>query len=272
MKLKYLSNTDKTFLFKQTPLHYNDIGKGDVIIFIHGFLENRSMWESILPSLSKSNRCITLDLFGHGKSQALGYVHEMRTYAEAISKLINTIQIENYSIVGHSMGGYVAMELLKLEEQKIDQLILLNSSPLADTDERKKDRDRAIRAIQKFPEAFVQMAVKNLFLPRDQEKLAQQIENAIFEAKKCSKQGIIATLQGLKNRANHKETFKKANCKKLVIAGKLDQVVHFNTLKNSIKDSKANLLSFKGGHMSHLEYPQEVLLAIKNFLKIESHD
>ena len=267
-----MNNSIKTFTFKQSPLYYKDIGQGETILFIHGFLENRNMWKNMVSNLSITKRCIAPDLFGHGDSPALGYVHEMKTYAKAISELVQSLQIEKYSIVGHSMGGYVAMELLKLEDRKINNLVLLNSTPLPDSNERKKDRDRAIRAIQKFPEAFVQMAVKNLFLPENQEKLAQEIEDAILEAKKCSQQGIIATLQGLKNRVNHKDTFTNANCKKLVIAGKQDQVVDFNALKTSIKGSKANLLSFKGGHMSHLEYPKEVLQALKIFLKIENHD
>ncbi|GGE04556.1 alpha/beta hydrolase [Psychroflexus salis] len=259
----------QTFSYKQTPLYYQDIGKGKVILLIHGFLENHSMWKNTIESFSSKARCIAPDLFGHGNSPAFGYVHSMKTYAEVLSKLMHHLQIEEYAVIGHSMGGYVALELLQLQPEKISDLVLLNSTPLADTTERKKDRERAIRAIQKFPEAFVQMAVKNLFLPENQIRLAQEIDEAIAEAKKCSQQGIIATLQGLKNRINHVESFAKANCNKLVIAGKKDQVVPFESLKDSIKNSHAKLLSFNGGHMSHLEFSEELNLALAHFLKLK---
>lgn len=262
-----MNNPLSSFQFKQTPFYYQDVGKGKVVLFIHGFLENHSMWKNTIENFTPNCRCIAPDLFGHGKSPALGYVHEMKTYAQAIAKLIHHLQIEKYAVVGHSMGGYVAMELQQLQPGKISDLILLNSTPLPDSEERKKDRERAIRAIQKFPEAFVQMAVKNLFLPADQLRLQKEINQAIMEAKKCSKQGIIATLKGLKARVNHQETFLHAKSNKLVIAGKQDQVVPFEKLKESIKGSKAKLLSFNGGHMSHLEFPNKLNLALSNFLK-----
>ena len=189
----------QSFSYKQTPLYYQDIGEGKVVLYIHGFLENHSMWKNTIENFSSKCRCVAPDLFGHGNSPALGYVHSMN----------------------------VALELLKLQSEKITEIVLLNSTPLPDSTERKKDRERAIRAIQKFPDAFVQMAVKNLFLPEKQNRLAKEIDEAISEAKKCSQHGIIATLQGLKNRVNHVETFANAKCNKLVIAGKKDQVVPF---------------------------------------------
>lgn len=250
-------------------MYYQDVGKGKVVLFIHGFLENHSMWKNSIEKFAPTCRCIAPDLFGHGNSPALGYIHEMKTYAQALAQLINHLQIEEYVVIGHSMGGYVALELLQLQPEKISDLVLLNSTPLPDSAERIKDRERAIRAIQKFPEAFVQMAVKNLFLPADQLRLQKEINQAIIEAKKCSKQGIIATLKGLKARANHLETLNDASCNTLVIAGKKDQVVPFEKLKESIQDSKAKLVSFKGGHMSHLEFPTELNLILANFLKLE---
>ena len=263
-----MNNTLQTFQYKQTPLHYQDIGKGKPILLIHGFLENHSMWENIIKQLAPTCRCISPDLFGHGNSPALGYIHEMKTYAEALSQLMQHLQIKEFTVIGHSMGGYVAMELLQLYPNMITDLILLNSTPLDDSPEKKENRERAIRAIQKFPDAFVQMAVRNLFLVEDQLRLQKEIKHTVNEAQKCSHQAIVATLKGLKERTNHQETFVKAKCNKLVIAGKRDQIAPFEKLKEAIQGSKAKLLSFKGGHMSHLEFPEEVNLALSNFLKL----
>lgn len=249
-------------------MYYQDQGEGKTIILLHGFLENLSMWKNVVKHVNPFCRTIAPDLFGHGNSPALGYIHEMKTYATAIAQLINHLQVEKYAIVGHSMGGYVAMELLQMQPQKITDLVMLNSTPLSDSAEKKQHRERAIRAIQKFPDAFVQMAVRNLFLPQDHNRLQKEIQHTIAEAKKCNHQGIIATLYGLKDRANHQQTFIDASCNKLVIAGKQDSIVPYEELKKSILGSKAKILSFNGGHMSHLEFPSEVNLALANFLKI----
>lgn len=257
-----------TFEFKQSPLYYLDQGNGKTLIFIHGFLENHSMWKNCISYFSKHCRCVAPDLFGHGETPAHGYIHSMKTYASAVAQLITHLQIQEYAVIGHSMGGYVALELLQLQAQQITQLVLLNSTPLPDSTEKKIIRDRAIRAIQQMPDAFIQMAVKNLFLPEDHIRLKNEIKQAILEAKKCSHQGIIATLHGLKERADHQETLAKAKCNTLVIAGKKDNIAPYQQLKNSLKGSSAKLLSLNGGHMSYLEFPKEVNLALSNFLSV----
>lgn len=267
MKPQPLNSLD-VFKYKETPLYYRDIGKGKTILLIHGFLENHSMWKNIIEHLAPNCRVIAPDLFGHGHSPALGYIHEMKTYATALAQLIGHLQIEEYAVVGHSMGGYVAMEMLQIDAKKISELVMLNSTPLPDSAQKKENRDRAIRTIQKFPDAFIQMAVSNLFLPEDRLSLQKEIKHTIAEAKKCSHQAIIATLYGLKDRADHLQTFIDASCNKLVIAGKQDNIVPYQQLKKSIYASKAKILSFNGGHMSHLEFTTEVNLALSNFLKL----
>lgn len=253
------------FLYKETPLFYQELGHGEPVLCLHGFMENHGMWSPLNDLLSSTHRCIAPDLFGHGKTPAMGYVHEMKMYAEAVIALLNYLQIENFSVIGHSMGGYVAMEMLHRHPDRVDQLVMLNSTPMADSDEKKENRDRAISAIQKYPDAFIQMAVRNLFLNEDQVRLEKEILHTIEEAKKCSHQGIIATLRGLKNRADHLHTFVNASCKKLVIAGERDSLVPYTQLKKSLQGSNATILSFPGGHMSHLEFPTEVAEGLLHF-------
>jgi pimeloyl-ACP methyl ester carboxylesterase len=67
----------KVLFYKNTAVHYIDIGKGAAVVLLHGFLENQSMWNHFIPELSQKNRVITIDLLGHGATGCLGYVHTM---------------------------------------------------------------------------------------------------------------------------------------------------------------------------------------------------
>ncbi len=256
----------KLFKHKQTPVYYTLEGKGFPVLLIHGFLENSSMWNDITNQLSKNYKVIRIDLPGHGLTPAHGYVHSMYLYAEICAELMSILNLSQVKVVGHSMGGYVGMELINLLPQTVEQLILLNSTSLPDSEERKVERNRAIQAIQKFPEAFVSMAVKNLFLPENHHQLSKEINHAIQEANKCSKQGIIATLEGLKSRRDHQKTMTDFNSKITLIAGKKDQVIKYPPTKELARTTKTRLVTLPSGHMSHLEYPSETLEIIINLM------
>lgn len=255
-----------TFLYKQTKVHYSVSGKGEPIILLHGFLENSSMWIRLQQELSKTNTVHALDLPGHGETEAIGYIHTMEDYSALVLAFADYKNLERSSLIGHSMGGYVALALAEFNSEKIKKLILLNSSSLADSEIKQKERNRAIEMIQKHPEAFISMAVKHLFLAEDQEKLSSEIETAIQEAKKCSQQGIINTLKGMRDRKDRTEVLKNLRERSLLILGKEDKVINFEKTKSIAEEANIQLKILPGGHMSYIEHPDSLLKIIKEFL------
>ena len=144
--------------FKNTQISYSDTGKGNAIVLLHGFLENKEMWDFYIPEFAKRNRVIAIDLLGHGKSECLGYVHTMEDHADAVHAVLSELRIRKAIFVGHSMGGYVSLAFAELYPENIKGLVLLNSTARADNEERKINRDRAVKAVkqsfisrQKFP-------------------------------------------------------------------------------------------------------------------------
>ncbi|MCH8534254.1 MAG: alpha/beta hydrolase [Flavobacteriaceae bacterium] len=257
----------KPFKYKENLIYYQVEGEGEPLLLIHGFLENSTMWKDFTEKWKKSKLVISLDLPGHGNTPPQAYLHSMDLYAQICIALLLHLGVEKANVVGHSMGGYVGMELLHQNPKLIEQLVLLNSTALPDSEARKTERSRAIQAIQKYPDAFVQMAVKNLFLMEDQERLEIAINHAITEAKKCSQQGIIATLEGLKSRKNHTATLANTKVSTTLVAGKKDQVVAFEATKQLAKETKTRLVSLPGGHMSHLEFPETTFQVISNLIQ-----
>ena len=103
---------------KGINIFYTDEGKGEAIVLLHGFLENSSMWQYLIPDLVEKNRVITIDLIGHGQTGCLGYIHTMEMMAEAVNKVISFLKIDKSVFIGHSMGGYVALAFIELYPDK----------------------------------------------------------------------------------------------------------------------------------------------------------
>ena len=174
----------KQIIYKNTAISYSDIGTGTAVVLLHGFLENKTMWKDLAPKLAEKNRVISIDLLGHGDSDCLGYVHSMEENAEIVKAVLSNLKIRKTIIIGHSMGGYVALALAELYPQFIKGLVLLNSTAKEDSEERKLNRDRAIKAVKQNYINFVRMSIVNLFSENNRDRLENEIEKVKFEKEK----------------------------------------------------------------------------------------
>lgn len=257
----------KTTYFKNTAICYSDQGKGTAVVLLHGFLENQSMWNAILPELIKKNRIITIDLLGHGATECLGYVHSMEDQADVVHHVLNELKIRKAVFIGHSMGGYVALAFAELYPDIVKGIVLVNSTSRADSDERKRNRDRAIVAVKQNYSAFIRMSIANLFSENNRERLADRIEEVKLEALKTPLQGIVAALEGMKIRKDREVMFHFAPYPIQLILGKKDGVLLYEENRDQILDTHVQLTTFEDGHMSHIENQAELLAVLSGFLK-----
>jgi pimeloyl-ACP methyl ester carboxylesterase len=257
----------KIIHYKNTKISYTDHGKGTAIVLLHGFLENQSMWNAFVPEFSKKNRVITIDLLGHGQTECLGYVHSMEDQADMVHGVLHELKIRKAVLVGHSMGGYVALAFAELYPDAMKGLVLLNSTSRADSDERKINRDRAIVAVKQNYSAFVRMSIANLFSEDNRERLSEAIEKVKLEALKTPLQGIVAALEGMKNRKDREVILHFAPYPIQLILGKKDGVLIYDDNLDQIEGTQVQLTSFEDGHMSHIENQNQLLTVLLEFFK-----
>jgi len=253
---------------KSIDVFYTDHGLGNTIVLLHGFLENSNMWLPFIPDFSKKNRVICIDLLGHGKTGCLGYIHSMELMAEAVLAVLDHLKIEKSCFIGHSMGGYVALAFAEKNPNRINGLCLMNSTAEADSKERKKNRDRALVMVKQNHKMFIQMAISNLFAPKNRLLFSKDIAIIKEEALKTPLQGIIAAIEGMKVRKNRQALLFVDTYKKMMIIGKNDPVLNGQKLINQIEDTTVKILEFNGGHMSYIEnmyeFSQEILHFVEN--------
>lgn len=257
----------KSITFKNANISFSDAGKGTAVVLIHGFLENATMWKEIIPELIKRNRVITVDLLGHGKSDCLGYVHSMNLFAETIKAVLKHLKIRRCVLIGHSLGGYVALAFAEKHPQKIKGLCLMNSTSNEDSEDRKNLRIRANKMVQNNFDSMVKMSVSNLFLPANLSTFKEEIETVKTAALQTSVQGYIAANEGMRIRPNRNDVLTENNFKKLIVIGKKDPVLDFESSLEEAKKTNSELVIFNDGHMSHIENKNELIIVLKDFVK-----
>ena len=257
----------KTLIFKNTTISYSDYGKGTAVVLLHGYLENQGMWQEFIPELSKKNRVITIDLLGHGQTECLGYIHSMEDNADAVHQVLSELRIRKAVLTGHSMGGYVALAFAELYPEIVKGLVLVNSTSRADSEERKVNRDRAIKAVKKDYTSFVRLSIGNLFSENNREKLADAIEKVKTEALKTPLQGIVATLEGMKIRKDREVLLHFSPYPILLVLGKKDPVLNYEENIEQIENTNVKLVTFPDGHMSPIENHDDLKKVLLEFLK-----
>ena len=257
----------KNILYKNTKISYTDSGEGNAIVLLHGFLENKKMWKDYVLLFSENYRVISIDLLGHGESECLGYVHEMEDNAKAVNEVLEHLKIKKVIILGHSMGGYVSLAFAELYPEKLQKLVLLNSTSKEDSPEKKINRTRAIKTVKQNYVNFVSLAISNLFSEDNRERLANEIEKVKTEALKTPLQGIVASLEGMKIRKDRENLLKQKLFPVLLILGKKDPVLNYDESISQIENTTVELVSFEDGHMSQIENKEELKKVLSDFFR-----
>lgn len=253
--------------YKGINIFYNVTGQGKAIVLLHGFLEDHSMWNDAEIILSKKHKVISIDLLGHGKTGCIGYVHTMSQMADAVKAVLDHLKVTQYTFIGHSMGGYVALDFAKRFTESIEGLCLLNSTYEADDEERKLLRTRANKMIQTNFKNMVRMSFANLFSAESKTTYQAEYESALQIALNTSLQGYMAGQEGMKIRADFSDFFAEASLKKIILLGKKDTVLNAKKMIQFTKEHNIKTHVFSQGHMSHIENREEYLQKITHFIE-----
>jgi len=255
------------YQYKNTKISYRSSGKGRVVVLLHGFLENLTMWSPIEAELSQRYRVISIDLLGHGGSGNLGYVHTMEDQAQMINGVLKHLRLRKYILIGHSMGGYISLAFAELFPDAVKGICLMNSTAEPDTKEKKINRDRAIENVKHNFKTFIRIAIPNLFAEENKVIFNEEIEAITDEALQLSPQGIIAALEGMKIRKDRRKVLKRHPSQKLLIIGKKDPVLDRQSLIKQAKNSHIKFIELPDGHMSHIENATALKQVLKDFVK-----
>lgn len=252
-----MSNKNKEILFHRVS------GIGHPVLFLHGFLESSTMWDFL--DLPDSIQKIVVDLPGHGNSLDVSEESTMNYMAELVFDLLVLLNVKQYTIVGHSMGGYVGLELMK-RDSNCNKLVLLNSNFWNDSPEKIQNRERVSNVIRTNKSHFLYETIPNLFL--NPEKYDYEVKALIDESKRMKSVNIERVSIAMGKRKNNKELVVEQLDNILIIQGEEDVIVSKTEMDNKLKGLKSKYVVLKNtGHMAHIELPIKTKELILSFVE-----
>jgi pimeloyl-ACP methyl ester carboxylesterase len=193
----------------------------------------------------------------------------MDLMAKCVKSVLDSLRLKKYIIIGHSMGGYVGLAFADLFPDHLKGLCLYHSTAYADSDEKKKDRLRAIQAVKANRGIYTKSTIKNLFASKNLKYLKDEISFALSIAKQTGKKGIIAALHGMRDRPRRDIILGLVNYPIMMVIGELDNVLPYDQLleQSQLIKNKTILYLEHDGHFGFLESTKLSIKAIRKFLR-----
>lgn len=260
----------KTITFEGREIHYREEGREhrDTVVLLHGFLQNLAVWSSYTLTYMHSMHVVAIDLPGHGYSATYSDVHTMDFMANAVKTVLDKIGVEQCVIVGHSMGGYVALAFADRYRYMLKGLALINSHAMADDENKRRLRDEVCHQASQNRAGYIVDFITNLFYDKNRQYLCGEIKELRDQSLETTLTGIVAAQRGMKVRTSRIGVLAALTCPVLFVYGKKDERIDMEIgLSQAMLPTKSEVLMLDGvAHMSFLEEREYVKRRLGDFV------
>lgn len=218
-----------------SSIYFREEGSGPPLVFLHGFCDSHQLWSEFVAPFTSSFRVLMPDLPGFGRSAMLAAPFTIDDAGDALAAWMHKEGIYKPFIIGHSLGGYVALSILTRHPSGAAAVGLFHSTPYGDSPERKKVRDRVIRFVEENGVApFIETFVPGLFL----DKLDPNIASTRQRSLATDKVALILYARAMRDRPDRSEITIRDGRPILVIAGANDSLIPIDDLRKFAKMSQ----------------------------------
>jgi pimeloyl-ACP methyl ester carboxylesterase len=259
----------KTIQYQSSQIAYHEEGKGKAIVLLHGFGEDHFIWSQLLPVLSDDFRLIMPDLPGTGLSERIEDM-SMEGMAGCILRIldIECLGTNRPFLIGHSMGGYIALALAEKYPAKLAGLGLFHSTAFPDSEEKKSARIKSIEFIRQYGSGpFIRQSTPNLFSERFKSQYPELVEGLTERYANFQPASLISYYEAMLKRPDRSSVLKSFPGKVLFIIGENDPAIPLaDSLKQCHLPNLSHIHIFENtAHMGMLENPARSISACKVF-------
>ena len=257
-------------------IFYRDIGPGVPtaipVLLLHGFAEDGTVWDNQLKDLGATCRLIIPDLPGSGRSSALTTPVSIEDLAAVIKGLLDHLKIDRTILIGHSMGGYIALAFAALYPERLTALGLFHSTAYPDSEDKKSTRRKAIEFIRiSGAAAFIRQSTPNLFSPKTRDQRPELIDAAITKYSGFAPDSLIAYYEAMIARPDRTAVLRGFNGPVGIIIGEDDGIIPQQQALEQVSLPAITQLHLipAVGHMAMLENPKmstQILTEFINFV------
>lgn len=248
-------------------ISYNVSGSGPAIVFLHGFLESKAIWNDFAKALQNQFTVVCIDLPGHGESELPEGEPSIDAMAMAVNKVFEKLDLKDAVIVGHSLGGYVASAFAQRFEYRLSGLVFFHSHAAPDSAEAKENRRRTINIVQQDKGGFIRQFIPDLFDKKYIENHTAKIEELQEIAAQMSSDAIVYALTAMRDRPGTLQYLLVSDIPVMFIIGKQDTRMPYNQiLAQSVIPAHSEILLLEDvAHMGYIEAAAKTLEIIRHF-------
>ena len=251
---------------------YDDEGGGDTLLFVHGHPFNRSMWRPQMEHFSASGwRVIAPDLRGYGDSAVVPGKTTLDQFARDICALLDRLELDEIVIAGLSMGGQIVMECQRLFPSRLRALVLADTSPYAETEAGKRQRNKAAdRLLRQGMAPYADEVLTKMVAVQNVEALPAVAQHVLRMMRSTPPAGAAAALRGRAERPDYVDLLAQITVPTLVVVGRHDEFTPISDAEfMQERIPNASLVVIEGAaHMPNLERPAEFNTALQSFLDL----
>ncbi|MEO8336787.1 MAG: alpha/beta fold hydrolase [bacterium] len=238
-------------------LTYDDMGSGTALLFIHGWPHDRKLWAAQLRGLQTQARCIAPDLRGFGDSSVVP-PYSIDQYADDLVALLAMLGIEQAVVCGLSMGGYVALSILRRHRSLLRGLILTSTRARADTPEAREKRMKLIEFVgEQGVEALATRQLKAMVGETTFTSRPDVLEALRLMMAAAPLEGVVGALHAMADRRDSTDLLAGIDFPTLVVSGAEDTFTmpdEMRALSDAIPGSRLEVID-GGGHVCPYEKP-----------------
>ena len=259
----------KRYRVDEIELAYTDEGRGEPLVLIHGHPLSHATWDEQSEILRGECRVIRPDLRGLGSSSVPPGPYPMEMLADDLAALLDTLGIERATVVGHSLGGYVALAFYRRHAARVRGLGLVSSRVQSDSAEVVRMRlDMADRLESEGMAPLIELALPLFFAERIYEERRDLVKRAREILEACDPRGAAATYRGLAARRSSEDLLADIGVPFLVVTGSVDALIP-PALQKYAADAvpHARYVELDGcGHFPLFERPVETVAALRELI------
>jgi pimeloyl-ACP methyl ester carboxylesterase len=256
-------------LVNSVGIAYDDVGTGPVVVLLHGYPFNRSLWRNQVAALQHNHRVIVPDLRGHGESVIVPGPATMELMAGDVAGLLENLNIAQATIGGLSMGGYVALAFYRLFPNRVLTLILAATRAQGDNLEAKQNREvQATKARREGMEGIADTLLPKMLTAETVAKRPEIVKHLRGMMASTNPEGAAAALQGMAIRQDQTAFLPDITAPTLILVGSEDAITpppDAEVMHRAIHRSRLEVIE-GAGHVVNLERPEEFNAAITKFL------
>ncbi|MFO0561806.1 MAG: alpha/beta fold hydrolase [Polyangiales bacterium] len=247
-------------------LPFDEHGAGPCAVLVHAFPFDRRMWKHVARPLAEKRRVLAPDLRGFGHASSMPSPRTLDEHADDLARLLDERSIDRASLVGLSMGGYIALAFAERHPSRLAQLALCDSRAAADSDAQKAGRKQSMALVSSQGVSALYAGLEPRLFAPEPLPIALDMMRAIATSQ--GRDAVLSALAAMRDRPDRSDVWSALTVPTLCVVGRHDAITPVSELQALAESTNSGrcVIIENAGHLPNAEAPEALVAALDAFL------